>query len=447
MSSQREIESTGRTIEEALDAGLKELHCTIGDVSWTALQEGAKGLFGLFGSRVAKVRITLKDDSDDDGTTSEILSALTSRIEPKVVTPQPRPAPVVKKVADKPVERPTPKPVERPVERPVEKFIEKPVEKPVEKPIERRAVPEPIIPTVGVPTPAVKLQQTQPLPKPTAPEVEREPNREVPRTPRKPYVPQQWSSPDRQPRGSSTYNKDQANRPPRRDSFARTHTAPERSQIRTVSQNSRDGFRPVNRIPSTYTRREFAKPFVPDLVAEDGLPAMNLPPLPTEPPEIFPADTMMGTVQQYLTELTEKMGVPVKVYMSEDEEHHITAQMVGDTLGILIGRRGETLDALQYLTSLAVNRGRDEYVRITLDTENYRARREEALKRLAYRLATRAVKLGRRVALEPMNPYERRIMHSALQTFEGVTTHSEGDEPNRHVVISVNRVVGGGQST
>jgi spoIIIJ-associated protein len=147
----------------------------------------------------------------------------------------------------------------------------------------------------------------------------------------------------------------------------------------------------------------------------------------------------MGTVQRYLMGLTAKMGADVRVYVTEDEEHHITAKMVGDTLGILIGRRGETLDAIQYLCSLAVNRGRDEYIRITLDTENYRARREEALKRLAYRLATRAVKLGRRVALEPMNPYERRIMHSALQSFEGVTTHSEGEEPNRHVVISIKR--------
>lgn len=172
---------------------------------------------------------------------------------------------------------------------------------------------------------------------------------------------------------------------------------------------------------------------------DEALSGMTFPPPPTEPPEIHPTDTTMGIVQQYLIGLTAKMGMEIRVYVTEDEERHITAKMVGDTLGILIGRRGETLDAIQYLCSLAVNRGREEYIRITLDTENYRARREEALKRLAYRLATRAVKLGRRVALEPMNPYERRIMHSALQSFEGVTTHSEGDEPNRHVVISVKR--------
>ena len=109
--------------------------------------------------------------------------------------------------------------------------------------------------------------------------------------------------------------------------------------------------------------------------------------------------------------------------------------MIGDTLGILIGRRGETLDAIQYLTSLQVNRGNDEYVRVVLDTENYRAKREDSLRRLAVRMANRAQKTGRRVVMEPMNPYERRVMHTALQDHPTVTTHSEGEEPNRRVVI------------
>ena len=109
------------------------------------------------------------------------------------------------------------------------------------------------------------------------------------------------------------------------------------------------------------------------------------------------------------------------------------------TLGILIGRRGETLDALQYLTSLKVNRGQEGYTRVTLDTENYRAKREEALARLANRMANRAIKTGRKVSLEPMNPYERRILHSALQSNDQVDTHSEGEEPNRHVVITLRK--------
>lgn len=147
--------------------------------------------------------------------------------------------------------------------------------------------------------------------------------------------------------------------------------------------------------------------------------------------------TPEGKAQEFLLGLTSRMGVNVSVNARQDEEGNVRVDMFGDTLGILIGRRGETLDALQYLTSLYVNRGQEGYTRVTLDTENYRAKREEALRRLANRMANRAVKTGRKVVMEPMNPYERRILHSALQQNDAVTTHSEGEEPNRHVVITL----------
>ena len=131
------------------------------------------------------------------------------------------------------------------------------------------------------------------------------------------------------------------------------------------------------------------------------------------------------------------MGVEVTINVHRDDEGNVRVDMFGDTLGILIGRRGETLDALQYLTSLYVNRGQEEYTRVTLDTENYRTKREEALRRLANRMANRCVKTGRKVVMEPMNPYERRILHSALQQNDAVFKHSEGEEPNRHVVITL----------
>ena len=158
--------------------------------------------------------------------------------------------------------------------------------------------------------------------------------------------------------------------------------------------------------------------------------------------EVVPAplcdpDTLEGKAQQFLLKVTSLMGVNVSVAVKRDDEGNIRVHMLGDTLGILIGRRGETLDALQYLTSLTINRGQENYTRITLDTENYRAKREEALARLANRMANRAVKTGRKVVLEPMNPYERRILHSTLQQNTSVSTHSEGEEPNRHVVITL----------
>ena len=138
----------------------------------------------------------------------------------------------------------------------------------------------------------------------------------------------------------------------------------------------------------------------------------------------------------FLAGLTERMGVPVEIELVESEEQ-LRMQMSGENMSLLIGRRGETLDALQYLTSLNINRTREDYLRVSIDTENYRAKREEALRKLAVRMAGRAKKSGRRVALEPMNPYERRILHSALQNDPDVTTHSEGEEPYRRVIITL----------
>ena len=139
---------------------------------------------------------------------------------------------------------------------------------------------------------------------------------------------------------------------------------------------------------------------------------------------------------RFLSELLEKMGVQARVFAA-NTDNGLRLRIDADSMGLLIGRRGETLDALQYLTSLYVNKGSEDYIRVTLDTENYRAKREEALRRLANRMANRAIKTGRKVVMEPMNPYERRILHSALQQNDAVTTHSEGEEPNRHVVITL----------
>ena len=160
-----------------------------------------------------------------------------------------------------------------------------------------------------------------------------------------------------------------------------------------------------------------------------------------EPFVATPDETLSETARgagQFLSGLTERMGVPVSVEVMESPDQ-LRMQMEGENMSLLIGRRGETLDALQYLTSLTVNRGREDYLRVSIDTENYRAKREEALRKLAVRMAGRAKKSGKRVALEPMNPYERRILHSALQNDPDVTTHSEGEEPYRRVIITLTR--------
>ena len=139
--------------------------------------------------------------------------------------------------------------------------------------------------------------------------------------------------------------------------------------------------------------------------------------------------------------LTERMGQQADKFGVERAYDEITdIDLSGEDIGFIIGHRGETLDALQYLTSLQVNKGGKEYRRVTLDTEGYRAKREQTLIALAGRMANKVHKSGRRMMLEPMNPYERRILHATLQDHPYVTTHSEGDEPNRRVVIAPKRV-------
>ena len=129
----------------------------------------------------------------------------------------------------------------------------------------------------------------------------------------------------------------------------------------------------------------------------------------------------------------------VSVVSTIDEEGALSINMEGENMGILIGKRGQTLDSLQYLTNRVANKMQENYVRVKLDTEDYRRRRKETLENLAKNIASKVKRTRRTVALEPMNPYERRIIHSALQSDPAVSTHSEGEEPYRKVVVTLVR--------
>ena len=321
-------ESSAKTIEEAISAGLEKLGVSISDVTIDVLEEGSKGLFGLFGSRQAKVRLTLKETEADP------LEALTAEKPARSAAPA-KPAAPKAPEAPKPVKPAAPK-TEAPKAAPV-----------------KSAAPK-------AEAPKAEASKAKPAPRKEAPKPAKAdaPKAEAPKAKPTPKAPVQ----------------------------------PIEKPVVTM-------------IPA-------------DQVVEDSAP---------------------GRALAFLRELTHLMGVEVSIEVGTDAEGNVFANMTGDTLGILIGRRGETLDALQYLTSLKVNRGQEGYTRVTLDTENYRAKREEALTRLANRMANRAIKTGRKVSLEPMNPYERRILHSALQANDQVDTHSEGEEPNRHVVITLRK--------
>ena len=145
-------------------------------------------------------------------------------------------------------------------------------------------------------------------------------------------------------------------------------------------------------------------------------------------------------VKEFLNSVFAAMNMEVELIVKiDDEEKVIDVELKGDDMGVLIGKRGQTLDSLQYLTNLAINKKSEDYYKVKIDTEDYRKRRKETLENLAKNIAYKVKRTKRSVSLEPMNPFERRIIHSALQNDKYVTTHSEGEEPYRHVVVTLKR--------
>ena len=151
-------------------------------------------------------------------------------------------------------------------------------------------------------------------------------------------------------------------------------------------------------------------------------------------------DEAIKTAEAFLKDVFDKMNLEVKINSKFDAaENYLNIDLEGPEMGIIIGKRGQTLDSLQYLANLAVNRKSEGYVRVKIDTEDYRRRRKETLENFAYNTAHKVRKTGRPVVLEAMNPYERRVIHAALANNDHVQTHSEGQEPYRHVVVTLKR--------
>lgn len=151
-------------------------------------------------------------------------------------------------------------------------------------------------------------------------------------------------------------------------------------------------------------------------------------------------ETVADKAIEFLSQIFDAMNLEVSITAAyNEEEQELSLNLEGDDMGILIGKRGQTLDSLQYLTNLAVNKHSENYYKVKIDTEDYRKRRKETLENLAKNIAYKVKRTKRPVSLEPMNPFERRIIHSALQNDRYVTTHSEGDEPYRHVVVTLKK--------
>ena len=219
-----------------------------------------------------------------------------------------------------------------------------------------------------------------------------------------------------------------------------------------ILERAKSGFLGIGSSPAkvrvSYELDVAEEPEVPQAKPAEKKPVEKKPegkpePAPEQKPE-QPAAPVSETedadrIRAFLTGLLEHMDCRAQVQVYEEEKNRYKVILEGQRLGALIGRRGETLDAIQQLTNYAVNSGRDKRVRIHVDAENYRAKREQSLESLANKVAGKVLKYRRSVTLEPMNAYERHVIHAALQDKEGVTTYSIGTEPNRRVVVAYER--------
>lgn len=195
---------------------------------------------------------------------------------------------------------------------------------------------------------------------------------------------------------------------------------------------------PVMVDPVSETTEAIPVPSSTDDFSDDAQPAVEE--LIDDAPKSAPVDPVVGmekmqVASEYINSILDKLGLDVKAE-AQLTEIGVEIELSGEDAGALIGRRGDTLDALQYLTSMVANRGDRDYLRIALDTCGYREKRKKALQELAQRIAKSVLRTGRSVSLEPMNPYERRIIHSTVTEIEGVSSHSSGEEPNRKVIIT-----------
>lgn len=219
-----------------------------------------------------------------------------------------------------------------------------------------------------------------------------------------------------------------------------------------VLERAKSGFLGIGSCPArvklTYQAPDEPAPVVEKKVetsapVEEKKPAAEEKPVEQPAPAVEQQPAATGDkaeqITAFLTGLMEHLDNDARPVITLGEDGSYQVELVGSDLGALIGRRGETLDAIQQLTNYSVNRGQNKRVRIHLDAENYRAKREETLERLARKTAGKALKYHRNMTLEPMNAYERHVIHAALQDFDGVTTYSTGSEPNRRVIVAVEK--------
>ena len=378
----RSVEVTGKSVDEAITSALLQLGASSDQVQIEVLEEGGRGLLGLF-HRTARIRATMKEGEESvlDHTESSVVKAaqLAAMAEKEAVKEEPE---------------------------------TKPETKPEIKPETKPEVKE-VIPEVQPEAPVVKEEKQE-----SAEE-------------NVPYNFEKYEAVTST--GETVTIDDSIEQRIRRANAEREARGGEKRSSREDLSIDRE--RKDRRGRKQQPRRERR-----EAVVEEELPEKEERDVQPKVYEI-PADQeeVKAKVIAFLTDVLKAMGIETTLKAEFSEDGILEVNIEGEGMGVIIGKRGTTLDSLQYLATLVVNKGRNDHIRMKLDTEGYRSRRQETLEKLAINLAKKAKRTGRRVALEPMNPYERRIIHSVLQADRGVETYSEGEEPYRKVVITPRR--------
>lgn len=372
------ITVSAKTLDEAITKALLELQTTSEHLHYEIIQKENPGFLGLFGAKPCVIRARVMGEEEEKALKKAALE---------------------KEKAEKAAAKQAEKAASKPVQKPVEKTPEKPVRKEFEK----------------------KEMPRRDMEKRDGEKKDFE---------RKPQDKKEFDKPEKKNFEKKNFDK----KNPDKKDFERKESGRKEFEKKNSERNFERN-----------SDRNFDKNFDKKRTEKQEIEANTAEAKPekehrSKPPVNVDEALIKKNAKEFLEQVFGAMGMQVSVETAYNaEEGELLVMLEGDDMGILIGKRGQTLDSLQYLVSLVVNKETDGYLRVKLDTENYRERRKETLETLAKNISYKVKRTKRPVSLEPMNPYERRIIHSALQNDRYVVTRSEGEDPYRHVVISLKR--------
>ena len=399
---------TGKTKDEAITNALVQLGCTSDHVNIEVVEE-SKGVFGLFGKSVT-IKATVKEEADEKS--AETAGDTKGQ---KTKTP-------VTKVQESKAEKPQAKTAAEPLQ----KVVQSPADQPAanQLPADKKAAGKPYEKAEK----AVKGSTDVKAAEPAKEEVKTQ---------------TEVKAPSRIELEAVTVNGEKVVIDDTIEQRIRQAKLNESADTDRDQDSYRRNRRPSDRQRRSGRYHERRPQNLPDREVENEQEMEPLPEKPVFEQKVYEipadADQVMEQTRDFLTKTLKAMGIDAVITTEFSEDGIMNVNIEGEGMGIIIGKRGQTLDSLQYLTTLVINKNRQDHVRMKLDTENYRARRQETLEKLALNLAKKAKRTGHRVVLEPMNPYERRIIHSVRQPDRDVETHSDGEEPYRKVIITPRR--------